>query len=273
MSVITYSKSNMCGVIYLTYDTVCDKYYIGKDTHNNPKYFGSGVKIRDIARQRPETLTKTILQYENSFDRLSRLEQIFIDSFRATINPKFYNITCGAGGHSGRTRDSGASPRQVEAWTKSKGRKIKSRPKRTKGKCKWLYINGVRKYVDTSLEIVPTVAAKWVTINGRRQWIPADMYDPNIHTERRESGLRGRPSKTRKCMYFKFQYLDKVFEFRTEKDFVSNMNLPASIAQKLKRYGIVHIAPRHKHYAPGTVFNLISKTTRIEPNLTNQLRN
>ena len=85
-------------IIYKTTNLSDGKYYVGKDTKNNPNYLGSGLKLqRAVKKYGKENFKKEILEYCTSTDIDSR-EIFWIDKLNAT-NPKYgYNLTKGGSG-------------------------------------------------------------------------------------------------------------------------------------------------------------------------------
>ena len=89
----------MYGYIYETYDTLKNKYYIGK--HHSEKYdenyFGSGKIICNIIRKRKETLTNKIICWCNSLEELNEKEKYYIQQYNS-LSPNGYNISLGGDG-------------------------------------------------------------------------------------------------------------------------------------------------------------------------------
>lgn len=71
-------------VIYKTTNLINGKFYIGQDTNNNPRYFGSGVKIKlAIKKYGKENFTKEILQYCYNQEELNEREKYWIKQTNA----------------------------------------------------------------------------------------------------------------------------------------------------------------------------------------------
>jgi group I intron endonuclease len=86
-------------VIYKTINLQTGKIYIGKDKHNNPKYLGSGVKLKDaIESYGRDNFLKIILEQCSSYEDLNVKESYWIQFYNST-NPEIgYNISTGGDG-------------------------------------------------------------------------------------------------------------------------------------------------------------------------------
>lgn len=79
-------------IVYITRNLITGKKYIGKDSHNDPKYLGSGaLLLEDIKKYGKENFKKEILEYCTK-ENLGEREEYWIDYFDATKSKKFYNI-------------------------------------------------------------------------------------------------------------------------------------------------------------------------------------
>jgi len=87
-------------IIYKTTNLINGKFYVGKDTKNDPNYLGSGILIRRAIRKYGrENFSKEILQHCDSLEALDTAEKFWILSLDA-IN-KGYNLA--SGGNGGKT--------------------------------------------------------------------------------------------------------------------------------------------------------------------------
>lgn len=85
--------------IYKITNNINSKIYIGKDTKNNEKYFGSGILIkRSIKKYGIENFSKDILEECDNYDELNRNEIKWISYFNSTNKNIGYNITSGGDG-------------------------------------------------------------------------------------------------------------------------------------------------------------------------------
>jgi group I intron endonuclease len=83
-------------IIYKTTNLINGKIYIGKDSHNNPNYIGSGKLIKyAIKKYGKENFTKEILEYCNT-DNIDEREIYWIKEFNSMNNG--YNISSGGQG-------------------------------------------------------------------------------------------------------------------------------------------------------------------------------
>jgi len=89
-------------VVYKTTNLINGKIYVGKDEFNNPKYLGSGYKLKPaIAKYGEENFKKEILEICKDKKQLSEREVYWIYNLNA-LDPKIgYNIA--EGGEGGNT--------------------------------------------------------------------------------------------------------------------------------------------------------------------------
>jgi hypothetical protein len=83
-------------VIYKTTNLINNKWYIGQDKHNNPKYLGSG-KLLTLAvlKYGKNNFVKEILQECESVDHLNKAEEEWIDLLNAVEDKESYNLRRG----------------------------------------------------------------------------------------------------------------------------------------------------------------------------------
>lgn len=79
-------------IIYITKNLINNKKYIGKDSHNDPEYLGSGtLLLEDIKKYGKENFKKEILEYCIK-ENLGEREEYWINFFDAIRSKDFYNI-------------------------------------------------------------------------------------------------------------------------------------------------------------------------------------
>ena len=84
-------------IIYKTTNIVNQKFYVGKDTHNNPNYYGSGKRLKlAIQKYGLENFKKEILETCESLERLNEREKFWIKELNAISEG--YNISLGGDG-------------------------------------------------------------------------------------------------------------------------------------------------------------------------------
>ena len=84
--------------IYKITNIINNKVYIGKDTKNNPNYFGSGLLIkRSIQKYGKENFLKEVIDNCDSAIELSTKESYWINYYNS-ITPNGYNISKGGDG-------------------------------------------------------------------------------------------------------------------------------------------------------------------------------
>jgi group I intron endonuclease len=86
-------------IIYQTINLINGKKYIGKDSHNNPNYLGSGtLLLEDIKKYNKKNFKKEILEYCNSDEELTLKEIYWIRYFNAVNSDDYYNLVEISGG-------------------------------------------------------------------------------------------------------------------------------------------------------------------------------
>jgi hypothetical protein len=86
-------------VIYKTTNLVNGKQYIGRDSHNNPNYLGSGPLLKKaIKKYGKENFKKEVIEECSSLEQLVEREEYWLNFYNAGDNPLFYNLqNCGKG--------------------------------------------------------------------------------------------------------------------------------------------------------------------------------
>lgn len=90
-------------VIYKTTNIINGKFYIGKDSRNNPSYLGSGLALlKALEKYGRENFKKEILEICSTLEELSKAEIYWAEKLDAYNREKSYNIAiCGQGGNLG----------------------------------------------------------------------------------------------------------------------------------------------------------------------------
>jgi hypothetical protein len=89
-------------IIYKTTNIINGKIYIGKDSKNNPKYYGSGIALNHaIDKYGRENFSKITLEICKDADELNEREMYWIDHYKSYDNSIGYNLTMGGDGSSG----------------------------------------------------------------------------------------------------------------------------------------------------------------------------
>jgi group I intron endonuclease len=79
-------------IVYITKNLINGKKYIGKDSHNDPNYLGSGaLLLKDIKTYGKENFKKEILEHCTK-ENLGEREEYWINYFNAVKSKNFYNI-------------------------------------------------------------------------------------------------------------------------------------------------------------------------------------
>jgi hypothetical protein len=93
-------------VIYKTIHLTTGKFYIGRDKHNNPSYYGSGTEIKMVIKNEGTiNLKKEILDDVEDLEQLSQREEYWLNYYNAENNPMCYNRTNKAYGCSRQTEE------------------------------------------------------------------------------------------------------------------------------------------------------------------------
>ena len=80
-------------VIYKTTNLVNGKQYIGRDSHNNPNYLGSGPLLKKaIKKYGKENFKKEVIEECSSFEQMVEREEHWLNYYDVGNNPMFYNL-------------------------------------------------------------------------------------------------------------------------------------------------------------------------------------
>lgn len=80
-------------VIYITTNLVNGKRYIGRDSNNNPHYYGSGTAIKKaLKKYGKHNFKKEILEHCDNTEKLQEQEMHWIKKFNAVESDEFYNL-------------------------------------------------------------------------------------------------------------------------------------------------------------------------------------
>jgi group I intron endonuclease len=97
------SKLSMM-IVYKTTNLINNKIYVGKDSHSNPKYLGSGVLLKQAFKKYGrENFIKEILEVCETPKQLDEREIFWIAELQATKREIGYNLA--QGGTGGKTRE------------------------------------------------------------------------------------------------------------------------------------------------------------------------
>ncbi len=115
-------------IIYKTTNSINGKFYIGKDSFNDPTYLGSGVILkRSIKKYGIENFRKEILEYCSSREKLDEREVYWIKELKSTDRNVGYNIAIGGTGGDTYTYLSEESKTiRTEKWRESAKETMKS---------------------------------------------------------------------------------------------------------------------------------------------------
>lgn len=85
--------------IYKTTNNINGKFYVGKDTRDNPQYLGSGTLLKAAMKKYGrENFSKEIIDVAETNENLCELEIYWINEFRKTNSNMMYNIRNGGEG-------------------------------------------------------------------------------------------------------------------------------------------------------------------------------
>lgn len=88
-------ETNHYGYIYLTTNLINNKKYIGKSTFksNHSSYLGSGTLLKKaIEKYGRNNFSKEILQYADTKEELEKMEEYWIEKYKAVEDENYYNI-------------------------------------------------------------------------------------------------------------------------------------------------------------------------------------
>ena len=86
-------------IIYKTTNLINGKIYVGKDTKNNPDYFGSGVILKKaIEKYGKENFYKEIIECCDTYEHLNEREKYWIKELNVIDKNIGYNLTQGGDG-------------------------------------------------------------------------------------------------------------------------------------------------------------------------------
>lgn len=86
-------------IIYKITNLLNGKIYVGKDSKNDPKYYGSGVFIRRaISKYGIDNFSKEIIQFCDSLDELNEMEKYWIKELDSRNPAIGYNVSEGGDG-------------------------------------------------------------------------------------------------------------------------------------------------------------------------------
>lgn len=84
-------------IIYKTTNLINNKFYVGKDKHNNPFYLGSGKILKEaIKKYGKENFLKEVLEICETIEEMNERESFWIQKLNATNIG--YNIALGGEG-------------------------------------------------------------------------------------------------------------------------------------------------------------------------------
>lgn len=102
-------------IIYCTTNKINGKKYIGADSKNDSKYFGSGLAIKlAIKKYGRSNFYKKTIEKCSSINEMYKREEYWIDFFGAVNSKKYYNLS--KGGKGGNKLD---NPKTYKKWKKN----------------------------------------------------------------------------------------------------------------------------------------------------------
>ena len=115
------------GIIYKTTNLINGKFYVGKDSNNNPEYLGSGrLLCKAIDKYGRESFVKEIIE-ECSLDIINEREKYWISE----LNAIQYGYNIAEGGIGGDTRK-GMDDVSYNTWLRNKSEVLIGKPSKTK---------------------------------------------------------------------------------------------------------------------------------------------
>ncbi len=180
-------------IVYKIINKINGKYYIGKDSNNDPRYYGSGKLIKQaIKKYGKNNFDKIIIEHCINKEHLNEREKFWINESNALNDPKSYNLANGGAGGDlskfipynkidySKNKMSGTkqwfnslSKDEKKEWHKRQGEK------RSKG---WFVSK-----VDDSTEVYVQNIAKWCEEHGIDKAIPSSLNNPNSRLFQKQS--------------------------------------------------------------------------------------
>jgi len=166
----------MYGYIYETYDTLTNKYYIGKHKSESydENYFGSGKIITRIINKRKETLKNQLICWCDTLEELNEKEKYYIQQYNS-LKPNGYNISLGGDG--GPTHFQKHTPEAKEKMSKKK----KGKPSTFKGK----------HFTDEQRKLI-SERVKEAFANGKGQNIDRHSYWTEENRKKKSEQMKGK---------------------------------------------------------------------------------
>ena len=166
----------MYGYIYETYDTLTNKYYIGKHKSESydENYFGSGKIITKIINKRKETLKSQLICWCDTLEELNEKEKYYIQQYNS-LKPNGYNISLGGDG--GPTHFQKHTPEAKEKMSKKK----KGKPSTFKGK----------HFTDEQRKLI-SERVKEAFANGKGQNIDRKSYWTEENRKKKSEQMKGK---------------------------------------------------------------------------------
>lgn len=165
----------MYGYIYETYDTLTNKYYIGKHKSESydENYFGSGKIITRIINKRKETLKNQLICWCDTLEELNEKEKYYIQQYNS-LKPNGYNISLGGDGGCHFQKH---TPEAKEKMSKKK----KGKPSTFKGK----------HFTDEQRKLI-SERVKEAFANGKGQNIDRHSYWTEENRKKKSEQMKGK---------------------------------------------------------------------------------
>lgn len=210
----------MYGYIYETYDTINNKYYIGKHKGEyNSNYFGSGKIISKIIEKRKNTLINKLICFCDNLEELNEKEKFYIKEYNSLI-PNGYNISLGGDG--GSIHNKKHSEEAKEKMSKKK----KGKPSTFKGKH---FTNEQRELISKRV--------KEAFANGKGQNIDRHSYWTDEKREEKSQQMKGKePWNKGKHGIYSEETLEKLRNAAKNQICTEETRKKMSIARKGKKH-------------------------------------
>jgi len=123
-------------IVYKTTNLINGKWYIGRDSKNNPNYLGSGTVFkRAVKKYGKENFKKEILDYADDIEDLKNKETYWIKKTEAATSTDSYNIK--SSGQDGISSEEWAEEMLLKARNAALNLSIKDRKDRVAKTIKW----------------------------------------------------------------------------------------------------------------------------------------
>ena len=246
----------MYGYIYETYDTLTNKYYLGKHKSESydKNYFGSGKIITKIINKRKETLKNQLICWCDTLEELNEKEKYYIQQYNS-LKPNGYNISLGGDGGPIHFQ------KHTEEAKEKMSKKKKGKPSTFKGKH---FTYEQRKLISKRV--------KEAFDNGKGQNIDRHSYWTLENRKKKSEQMKGKtPWNKGKHGVYSEETLEKLRNYAKNQICTKETRQKMSMARKGKKHSEetkrkISIANKGKKLSPESIKKM-SETLKNKPKI------